>query len=110
MSLTLELEAQMPLLLRHFEVALRSGYSVKQALEIVSRDMEGPAQTEAQQTLAAVTAGQSLPAALEAWRGRNPSPALDLFVATLFAQMETGGNLADKLQWLSQILAKRAPR
>lgn len=101
------LEEQMPLVLRNVEVALRSGYSVKQALEIVSRDMEGPAQAETQQVLAALTDGRALPDALEAWRQRSPSPALDLFVATLFVQQETGGNLADKLQLLAQILAKR---
>lgn len=101
------LEEQMPLVIRNVEVALRSGYSVKQALEIVSRDLDGPAQAETQQMLTTLTDGRALPEALEAWRQRSPSPALDLFVAVLFAQQETGGNLADKLQLLAQILAKR---
>lgn len=101
------LEDQMPLVIRHVEVALRSGYSVKQSLEIVAKDMDGPAQAEMRQVLDALAAGQALPAALEAWRSRSPSPTLDLFVAALFAQLEAGGNLADKLQVLTQIVEKR---
>lgn len=107
MNTAVALDHQMPLFLRHMELALRSGYSLTQALQIVAKDMEPPASAEAQQVLEALAAGAALPAALDAWRQRVGSADLDLFVATLNVQFEVGGNLADKLQLLAQILEKR---
>lgn len=105
---SLSLDRQVPRLLRHMEVALRSGYSLKQALEIAARDMEPPMSAEAQRVLEALSAGSALSDALDAWRRRAGSADLDLFVAAVQVQLEVGGNLADKLQLLAQILEKRA--
>jgi len=45
--------------------------------------------------------------ALDNWLEYSPNGDLDLFVATIKVQQEVGGNLADKLRLLNQILAHR---
>ncbi len=45
---TTAFDQQIPLFIRTLEVALRSGYSMKQALEIIAKDMPAPAGSEAQ--------------------------------------------------------------
>lgn len=97
---------QLPEFLRVMEVALRSGYSLKQALEMVTEDMDNPVAAEVQQVVAALQSGTPLPHALGQWRTRTPSRALDLIVATIGVQLEVGGNLADRFQFISQLLPK----
>lgn len=101
-------EAQIPLLLRVLENSLRAGYSLKQALEIVAKDLPAPAGREVQQVLSDLNDGIALPAALAGWLRRVPSHDLDLVAATVNVQLEVGGNLADKFNLLGQILNKRA--
>ncbi len=101
------IEAQIPLVLRLLENALRSGYNIKQALELAAEELTAPALTDVQQVLAEMNSGTSPLAALDNWRKRTPSPDLTLVVATFHVQMEVGGNLADKLNLLGQILQKR---
>lgn len=101
-------DQQIPLLLRNLENALRAGYSLKQAFEIVSRDLPAPMNTEANQLITDLDAGIALPQALDNWLQRIPSPDLDLLIATIRVQLEIGGNLADKFNLLAQIMGKRA--
>ena len=57
---------------------------------------------------ATVIAQVPLPQALDHWLARVPSDDLNLVVATIQVQLEIGGNLADKLNLLGQIMDKRA--
>ena len=102
------LETQIPLILRLLENALRSGYNVKQALELATEELSTPALTDIQQVLAEMNSGTSPLDALDHWLKRTPSADLNLVVATFRVQMEVGGNLADKLKLLGQILEKRS--
>lgn len=99
-------DEQVPEFLRVMEVALRSGYSLRQALEMVAEDMSDPMASEAGAVAAEVAGGMPLPKALEAWRGRNPSRHLDLVVAVMGVQFEVGGNLADKLSLIGQVIPR----
>jgi Flp pilus assembly protein TadB len=101
------LDAQLPLLIRHLENALRAGYNLNQAFGIIAKDMDGAAAADAQIVLDAVAGGVAFPAALAQWVARVPSRDLDLIVAAFLVQFEAGGNLADKLSLLGQIMAKR---
>lgn len=92
--------------LRVMEVALRSGYSLKQGLDMVIKDMDNPLAGEVQLVLAALQAGTPLPQALDQWLARTPSRELDLIVAAIGVQLEVGGNLADRFQFISQLLPK----
>jgi tight adherence protein B len=104
---TTTLDTQIPELLRVVEVALRSGYNIKQALEIVVKDVEEPMRSEAQSVLDEIGKGVAIPAALTNWVARTSSTDLDLVVAAFQVQFEVGGNLADKLNLLAQIFGKR---
>ncbi len=104
---TAAFDAQIPLLIRNLEVALRSGYNVKQAFEILAKDMPQPASQEAQWVLDEWSAGQKFMQIFDNWLVRMPSRDLDLVIAAIRVQLEVEGNLADILQLLAQIMAKR---
>ena len=97
---------QIPEFLHILEVTLRSGYNVSQSLEIIVKDLGEPMGSEVQQVLTEVGAGTSWLTALDDWLTRCPSLELDLVVAAMHEQKEAGGNLANKLQFLAQMLPK----
>jgi len=97
---------QIPEFLQVMEVSLRSGYNVSQCLEKAAKDMNDPLSAEVQQVLDEVTAGTPLLQAVDNWLSRCPSLDLDLTVATLHEQKEAGGNLANKFQFVAQVLPK----
>jgi tight adherence protein B len=107
MKTTTAFDKQILLFIRHFEVALRSGYNVKQAFEIIAHDMPAPASTEAQWVVDQWNNGQEYPQIFENWLRRTPSPDLDLVIAAMHVQLEVEINLADTLQILAQIMEKR---
>jgi tight adherence protein B len=98
---------QMPEFLRIVENGLRCGHSVVQALQLAKEEMDTTWRNEIQTVLNDLAQGRSLLAALDSWLQRTPHPDLDLWIATLKVQREVGGNLADKLQLLGQIMAQR---
>lgn len=98
---------QMPELIHIFEVTLRSGYNIKQSLEIIAKDMDQPIAAEVQYLLDEMDGGEALVQLLDKWPIRTQNHDIDWLVATIKVQLEVGGNLADKLQLLSQIMAKR---
>jgi tight adherence protein B len=100
-------DKQIPLLVRTLEVALRSGYNVKQAFEILAQDMPAPAGLEAQWVLDEWNRNIHFTQIFEQWLVRTPSRDLDLVLATIAVQLEVEGNLANMLQLLGQIMEKR---
>jgi tight adherence protein B len=100
-------EKQMPELLQVFETCLRSGYNITQSLEIVAKDLDDPAASDARRVVEDVAGGMGFDQALDRWLERTPSRDLDLLIATLRVQREVGGNLANKVNLLAQILEKR---
>lgn len=105
---TAAFDKQIPLVVRHLEVALRSGYSIKQAFEIMATDLPAPAKTEAQWVIDEWNSGQKFLQVFENWLVRTPSSDLDLVIAAIRVQLEVEGNLADTLQLLGQIMEKRS--
>ena len=109
MSETADLDKQVTELIRHFEVCLRSGYSLGQCFGLMGKDLRGKVGAEAAIVAAHLSQGTGLDAALTQFQQSVSHPDLDLFVASIRVQMEVGGNLADKLRLLNQILAQRTP-
>lgn len=93
-------------LLRQLENALRSGYNLVQAFEIAAKDLPPAISNELKTLLEALRQETPLPVALEQWVARTSIVGVDWLVATLQVQFEVGGNLADKLLLLSQIMTK----
>lgn len=100
-------DQQLPELMRHFEVTLRSGYNIRQSFAILAQDLPQPISAEAKIVSEALDNEEPLLPTLENWVQRSASYDLDLFVAAIKVQLEVGGNLADKLKFLQQLLAQR---
>lgn len=89
-------------LMRSLEQALRAGYSVRQAIERVSHDIDGL------DGLAAVlTDGNDLVESVESWARQRPEPEARLLLGAIRLQTETHGNFADTLAVLHMVLERR---
>jgi tight adherence protein B len=100
-------EEQLPDTLGLWVNAIRSGYSVLQAMEAISKDAPEPTQTEFQRVVQEVQLGIDLPDALEHLLERIESDDLDLVVTAVNIQREVGGNLAEILEVISQTIRER---
>lgn len=98
---------QIPQLIDQLELCLRSGYSLRQAFSILADDLQAPIAIELRWLAQTIDAGVALPSALDTLVARVPHGDMDLLVAAIKVQLEIGGNLADKLGFLGQLLAKR---
>jgi len=86
---------------------LRSGYSVLQAMEAVSREMPPPISSEFSRIIQEVQIGISLEQALGNMLRRIKSDDLDLVITAINVQREVGGNLAEILDVISFTIRER---
>jgi tight adherence protein B len=86
---------------------LRSGLPVGEQLGAVGVEMADPVGAEFRRVAHAVRFGQTLEAALWEASDRLGIPDFKFFVVSLSVQRETGGNLAETLGNLSDILRRR---
>jgi len=86
---------------------LRSGLPVPESIRIVGQEIGGPVGVEFALISDRVRFGESLEDALWDAAGRIDLPDFKFFVVSLAVQRETGGNLAETLENLSEILRKR---
>jgi tight adherence protein B len=86
---------------------LRSGYSVLQAMEAVSREMPPPISVEFARIVQEVQIGLPLDQALSNLLRRIKSDDLDLVVTAINVQREVGGNLAEVLDVISFTIRER---
>ena len=86
---------------------LRSGYSVMQAMEAVSREMPPPIAAEFSRIVQEVQIGISLDQAMANMLRRIKSEDLDLVVTAINVQREVGGNLAEILDVISFTIRER---
>jgi tight adherence protein B len=86
---------------------LRSGYSVMQAMEAVSREMAPPLAAEFSRVVQEVQIGLPLDQALSNMLRRITSDDLDLVVTAINVQREVGGNLAEILDVISFTIRER---
>lgn len=100
-------ESQLPDTLGLWVNALRSGYSVLQAMEAIAKDAPEPTITEFQRVVQEVQIGIDLPDALDHLLERVESDDLDLVVTAVNIQREVGGNLAEILEVISHTIRER---
>lgn len=77
--------------------SLKSGFSLLQAMEMVSQEMPNPISDEFQITLREMTYGTDTESALVHLTERVGSDVLDLLVTAMLIQRQAGGNLAEVL-------------
>jgi tight adherence protein B len=87
---------------------LRSGLPITETLGIVAGEIPGPVGVEFRMVSDKMKIGRTMEAALQDTADRLGTPEFQFFVITLAIQRETGGNLAETLSNLSDVLRKRA--
>jgi len=87
---------------------LRSGLPVTETLGIVATEVPGPVGEEFKLVSDRIKVGRTMEDALQETADRLNMPEFSFFVITLAIQRETGGNLAETLSNLSDVLRKRA--
>jgi len=86
---------------------LRSGLPVTESIKAVGREISDPVGIEFRLIADSITFGMTLQEALWAAASRIDIPEYRFFAITLAIQQETGGNLAETLDNLSQVLRRR---
>jgi len=87
---------------------LRSGLPITETLTIVAAEITGPVGVEFRMVADKMKIGRTMEAALQETADRLGTPEFQFFVITLAIQRETGGNLAETLSNLADVLRKRA--
>jgi tight adherence protein B len=87
---------------------LRSGLPITETLGIVASEIPGPVGVEFRMVNDKMKIGRTMEAALQETADRLGTPEFQFFVITLAIQRETGGNLAETLSNLADVLRKRA--
>ena len=87
---------------------LRSGLPITETLGIVASEIVGPVGVEFRIVSDKMKIGRTMEAALQETADRLGTAEFQFFVITLAIQRETGGNLAETLSNLADVLRKRA--
>ena len=87
---------------------LRSGLPVTETLGVVAAEVPGPVGQEFKMITDRIRVGKTMEDALQDTANRLDMPEFNFFCITLAIQRETGGNLAETLSNLSDVLRKRA--
>lgn len=98
----------------HFPVALdiivrgvRSGLPVSESLKIAANEAQAPVGPEIERLIIGASLGQSIEDGLKQMAMRVPSQDVNFFRTVLSIQQKTGGNLAETLENLANVLRER---
>jgi len=87
---------------------LRSGLPVTETLGVVATEIPGPVGEEFKLVTERIKIGRTMEQGLQETADRLNTPEFNFFCITLAIQRETGGNLAETLSNLADVLRKRA--
>lgn len=87
---------------------LKSGLPVGETLNVVAKEIPGPVGEEFKMVTEKIKIGKTMEDALQETADRLSTAEFQFFVITLAIQRETGGNLAETLANLADVLRKRA--
>lgn len=87
---------------------LKSGLPVGETLGVVAKEIPGPVGEEFKMVTEKIKIGKTMEDALQETADRLNTAEFQFFVITLAIQRETGGNLAETLANLADVLRKRA--
>jgi tight adherence protein B len=86
---------------------LRSGLPVTETLGVVAQEVPGPVGIEFRSIVDRIKVGKTMEDSLQDTADRLGIPEFNFFTITLAIQRETGGNLAETLSNLADVLRKR---
>lgn len=87
--------------------AMRSGLTLQQAIEVLTREMNAPISEEFDRVLKEVRLGRTVEEALVSLNERMGHPELDLVVSAVVTLRKTGGNLGDTFEVISKTIQER---
>jgi tight adherence protein B len=87
---------------------LRSGLPISETIGIVADELPAPVGTEFRTVADKMRIGRTMDAALTETAARLGTPEFQFYVISLAIQRETGGNLAETLSNLAEVLRKRS--
>jgi tight adherence protein B len=87
--------------------SMRAGHAFSVSLEMVHREFSEPISAEFRRTFEEQNLGQPLEIVLKKLTQRVPSMDVHFFVSAVLLQKRTGGNLAELLDKLAQIIRER---
>jgi len=102
-----QFEQQFPDCLEFISRSMRAGHAFSVSLEMVHREFPEPLAGEFRRTFEEQNLGQPLEIVLQKLGQRIPSMDVHFFVSAVLLQKRTGGNLADLLDKLAQIIRER---
>lgn len=102
-----KMQDQFPLAVDVFVRGLRAGHPIASALELLTVEMPDPIGSQFGIVVDEITYGAELRDALQAMADRWGLEDMRMFVVSLSIQSETGGNLAEILENLSQVIRER---
>ena len=105
---TAQFNAKFPDAIELLVRGLRSGLPVTETLAVVAPEVPGPVGEEFKGVVERIKIGRTMEEALQQTADRLDIPEFNFFCITLAIQRETGGNLAETLSNLSDVLRKRA--
>ena len=86
---------------------IRSGFALRQAMQVVAEEMPAPICEEFKITIAEINMGLSQDEALKNLALRMPNEDLDLFVTAVLIQGDIGGDLSSVLEKISNTIRER---
>ena len=86
---------------------LRSGLPISETIQVVGQEVDGPVGVEFRSITDKMKIGRTMDAALQETADRLATPEFQFFVITIAIQRETGGNLAETLANLANVLRMR---
>ncbi|RJY09052.1 type II secretion system F family protein [Aurantiacibacter aquimixticola] len=87
---------------------LRSGLPVTETLSVVGQEVPGAVGFEFRSVVERIKIGRTMEESLQETADKLGTPEFQFFVITLAIQRETGGNLAETLSNLADVLRKRS--
>jgi tight adherence protein B len=102
----LKFQAQLPDGMDLIARALKAGHALTSAMKIVSDEFGDPLATEFDEVLGEVNFGASLASALKNLADRVDCAEVKYFVIAVTLQRETGGNLAELLEKLAELMRR----
>lgn len=106
-SIIAKMEQQLPDTLALISNTLKSGYSFLQAVDAAARELPPPVSLEFQHILKEINLGVSTEKALESLGKRVQSQDLELIIMAVLIQRQTGGNLSEILDNISETIRSR---
>jgi len=102
-----QLRKQLPQALDLISRSLKAGHAFTGALQLTAAEFDDPLGPEFAETLDEINFGVSVPQALKNMAGRMDCSEIKYFVVGVILQRETGGNLAELMETLANLIREK---